>query len=73
MLESNAFQKFAENERPPEEPVFDEGDVFRITVPLDESLGGKEEENPTQGKCVAHKVSDLDKRILAAIEEKPSI
>ena len=70
-----------------EEPVFDEGDIFRITVPLDESLGGKEEknptqggtvptqatQNPTQGKCVAHKVSDLDKRILAAIEEKPSL
>ena len=30
-------------------------------------------QNPTQGKCVAHKVSDLDKRILAAIEEKPSL
>ena len=24
-----------------EEPVFDEGDVFRLTVPLDERLGGK--------------------------------
>lgn len=56
-------------------------------MPLDERLGGKEEENPTQGgniptqatqnpnqgKCVTHKVSDLDKRILAAIEEKPSL
>ena len=28
-----------------EEPVFDEGDVFRITVPLDESLGGESEDN----------------------------
>lgn len=70
-----------------EEPVFDEGDVFRITVPLDESLGGEKEgnstqggddstqatQNPTQGKCVDHKVSDLDKKILAAIEEKPSL
>lgn len=70
-----------------EEPVFDEGDVFRITVPLDESLGGEKEgnstqggdnftqatQNPTQGKCVDHKVSDLDKKILEAIEEKPSL
>ena len=62
-----------------EEPVFDEGDAFRITVPLDERLGGKEEnptqavQNPTQGKCVTHKVSDLDKRIFAAIEEKLSL
>lgn len=70
-----------------EEPVFDEGDVFRITVPLDKSLGGEKEgnstqggdnftqatQNPTQGKCVDHKVSDLDKKILEAIEEKPSL
>ncbi len=70
-----------------EEPVFDEGDVFRITVPLDESLGGKEKDNPTQGgvdstqtiqnptqgEAVTLGISALDKRILAAIEEKPSL
>lgn len=56
-------------------------------MPLDKSLGAKEEgnptqggddstqaiQNPTQGKCVAHKVSDLDKKILAAIEENQSL
>lgn len=56
-------------------------------MPLDESLGGEKEgnstqggdnftqatQNPTQGKCVDHKVSDLDKKILEAIEEKPSL
>ncbi len=31
-----------------EGPVFDEGDVFRITVSLNESLGGENAENPTQ-------------------------
>ena len=32
-----------------EEPVFDEGDVFRIIVPLDESLVENGEQDPTQG------------------------
>ena len=31
-----------------EEPIFDEGDVFRITVPLDESLEEMSEDNFTQ-------------------------
>lgn len=45
-----------------QEPVFDEGDIFRIIVPLDESLGGinptQGEDNPTQDKDQPNQVKD---------------
>ncbi len=70
-----------------EEPVFDEGDVFRITVPLDESLGGENTEKSTQGESTptqdtekstqgesdANKITILDEKILTIIAKNPSL
>ena len=70
-----------------EEPVFDEGDVFRITVPLDVNLSGENEENSTQSTTQttqsttqttqsttqSQSISDVSEVICKAITECPSI